>query len=233
VLAPTNFTLLLKSPEDSYFPYYYVTLERFIRLIGLVLALFLPGFWVSLTSYNMDQLPFPLMATITLARIGLPLSAPLEAFLMLSLFELFREAGVRLPKAVGQTVAVVGGLIIGDAAIRAGLSSTTMLVVSATTAVATFTLVNQSLSGSVTVIRLYVLLCSSILGMFGFFLSMFSVVLYLSKLKSFGLPYMAPLSPFHLKDFIASLFKKPLHMADIRPEILKTKDSSRQGGKGS
>ncbi|MBP1989960.1 spore germination protein [Paenibacillus eucommiae] len=233
VIAPANFTLLLKSPEDAYFPFYYVTLERFLRLLGLIIALFLPGFWVSLSSFHMDQLPFPLMATVTLSRIGLPLPAPLEVFLMLGLFELFREAGARLPKAVGQTVAVVGGLIIGDASIKAGLASTTMLVVSATTAVATFTLVNQSLSGSVTIIRLYVLLCSSFLGMYGFFLAVFSVVLYLSQLKSFGMPYLAPLSPLRISDVLASLFKKPIRGNNARPEILQTKDSTRQGGEGS
>ncbi|MDV2687044.1 spore germination protein, partial [Alkalihalophilus lindianensis] len=92
----------------------------FLRLIGLLISLFLPGFWIALSSYNVEQIPYPLLATIATSRIGLPFPGPLEAFLMLVMFELFREAGERLPKAVGQTISVVGGIGVGDAAIRAG-----------------------------------------------------------------------------------------------------------------
>lgn len=145
---------------------------------------------------------------------------------MLGMFELFREAGVRLPKAVGQTIAVLGGLIIGDAAIRAGLTSPTMLVVSATTAVATFTLVNQTLSGTVSIIRLYVLIWSSLLGMLGFFIGLFSIVAYLSVLESFGLPYLAPLSPLTFKDLMNALLKKPWAFNKNRPDMLQNIDNT-------
>lgn len=226
LIAPCNLLELLKSPEDSYFPYHFVIFERLLRLIGLLLAIMLPGFWVALTSYNMDQLPFLLLATVTVSRFGLPLSGPMEILLMLGMFELFREAGIRLPKAVGQTIAVLGGLIIGDAAIRAGLTSPTMLVVSATTAVATFTLVNQTLSGTVSIIRLYVLIWSSLLGMVGFFIGLFSLIAYLSVLESFGLPYLAPLSPLTYKDLMNSLLKKPWAFNKNRPEMLQNMDNT-------
>jgi hypothetical protein len=150
--------------------------------------------------------------------------------MMIGLFELFREAGARLPKAVGQTVAVVGGIIIGDAAIRAGLASTTMLVVSSLTAVATFTFVNQTLSGAVSIIRLFVLLLSSMLGMYGFILSTITIILYLSKLESFGIPYLSPLSPIKFKDILSALFKKPISKSNLRPKILQTEDTTRQKG---
>ncbi|WP_082341599.1 spore germination protein [Paenibacillus solani] len=226
MIGPCNLLELLKTPEDSYFPYHFVIFERLLRILGLLLAIMLPGFWVALTCYNMDQLPFLLLATVTVSRFGLPLSAPIEILLMLGMFELFREAGIRLPKAVGQTLAVLGGLIIGDAAIRAGLTSPTMLVVSATTAVATFTLVNQTLSGTVSIIRLYVLLWSSLLGMLGFFIGIFSIIAYLSVLESFGLPYLAPLSPLTFKDLMSSLLKKPWAFNKERPEMLKTIDNT-------
>lgn len=226
LIAPCNLMELLKTPEDSYFPYYFVIFERILRLLGLFLAIMLPGFWVALTSYNMDQLPFLLLATVTVSRFGLPLSGPMEILLMLGMFELFREAGIRLPKAVGQTIAVLGGLIIGDAAIRAGLTSPTMLVVSATTAVATFTLVNQTLSGTVSIIRLYVLIWSSLLGMLGFFIGILSLIAYLSVLESFGLPYLAPVSPLTIKDLMNSLLKKPWAFNKKRPQMLQTIDDT-------
>lgn len=228
IMAPINLTALLKSPEDMHMPFYYVALERFFRLIGITISIFAPGLWVALTTYDMDQLPFQLLATVSNARIGLPLSSPMEAFLILGLFEIFREAGVRLPKAVGETVAVVGGLIVGDAAIRAGLTSPTMLFVAAITAVATFTLVNQSLSGTVSVFRLFILVCSSVLGMYGFCIALLSLITYLSRLESFGLPYLAPLSPLSLRDLLSALLIKPPDKMNKRPDILHTNDSSRK-----
>lgn len=209
IIAPGNLTLLIKSPEDTHIPFYFVSLERLLRIVGLFLALCLPGFWVALCSFNIDQIPFSLLATITIARRGLPISSTMEMFLMLSMFELFREAGVRLPRAVGQTVTVVGGLIIGDAAISAGLTSPTMLVTAAVTSVATFTLVNQSLSGTVSVIRYGVLLMSSFLGIFGFFISIFIVLIYMCSLESFGRPYMEPIAPIKWRQLIPALLQSP------------------------
>ncbi|OAJ74144.1 spore gernimation protein GerA [Brevibacillus sp. SKDU10] len=229
LIGPTNLLMTLKSPEDAHFPFYFVTFERILRLLGLIVSIFTPGFWTALISFNVEQLPFPLLATVTTARVGLPLSSSMEMFLMLGLFEIFREAGVRLPKAVGQTVAVVGGLIVGDASIRAGLGSPTTLVVAAVTAVATFTLVNQSLSGTVSVLRIFVLIVSSFLGMYGFFLSLLSIVLYLSTQESFGLPYLAPISPPTFGDMLQSLIALPLKAMRKRPKILHTTDPTRQG----
>ncbi|PWV95545.1 GerA spore germination protein [Paenibacillus cellulosilyticus] len=214
IIAPGTLTLQTKSPEDIHLPYYYVTLERLLRFVGIMLALYFPGFWVALSAFNTDQLPFNLLATITLSRTGLPLSAPLEMALMLAMFELFREAGVRLPRPVGQTVSVVGGLIVGDAAIRAGLTSPTMLVAAAVTAVATFTLVNQSLNGSVSVIRLFILLLSSVLGIFGFFISLFAVLVYICSLESFGHPYLLPLAPIKWKKVLGALGQLPWSVQD-------------------
>ncbi|MCQ6560793.1 spore germination protein [Paenibacillus mendelii] len=209
LIAPANLSVLIKSPEDAHLPFFYVTFERLLRMFGLLIAICLPGFWIALLAFNTDQIPLPLLATVTMSRSGLPLSSQLELFLMMLMFELFREAGVRLPRPVGQTVTVVGGLIVGDAAIRAGLTSPTMLVVSAVTAVATFTLVNQSLNGTVTIIRIYIMFVSSLLGLFGFFVSFFSVLLYMCNLESFGMPYLKPVAPIRFRKLMTALLQLP------------------------
>ncbi|MCR8643501.1 spore germination protein [Paenibacillus sp. N1-5-1-14] len=232
VLGPANLTYLLKSPEDIHFPYFFVFFERILRLIGLFVAIFMPGFWVSVVSYNVDQIPFPLLATVANSRLGLPMPAPLEMCLLLLLFELFREAGARLPKAIGQTVAVVGGLIVGDATIRAGLSSPSTLVAAAVTAVCTFTLVNQSISGTVSIVRIVVLALSSVFGLYGFFIALLAITLYLSTLESFGVPYLSPISPPVFKDMIAALFKKT-DKNKQRPEMLNLQDQTRSGEESS
>lgn len=229
LVAPGNLGLFLNTSEDVHVPYYYATFEYLLRLMGLLLSLFLPGFWLALSAYNVDQIPFPLLATIASARLGIPFNTAIELLLMITLFELFREAGIRLPKPVGQTVAVVGGLIVGDAAIRAGLTSPTMLVVAAITAVATFSLGNQALFGSVSIIRYFSILITAILGMFGFFISLFFVLGYLAKLESFGIPYLSPVSPFVRKDFAKILFRFPAVKQNMRSRMLKTIDRDRQG----
>ena len=231
IVGPANLGLLMNTSEDAHMPYYFASFEMLLRIFGLILAIFLPSFWVALSAYNVDQIPFPLLATIGASRLGIPFNTTVELLLMLGLFELFREAGVRLPKAVGQTVAVVGGLIVGDAAIRAGLTSPTMLVISSITAVATFTLGNQSLFGTVTILRVFSILFSAVLGMQGFFISLFFIVAYLAKLESFGIPYLSPVSPFVKQDVSKALLKLPVIKDDKRAKILKTQDDDREDEK--
>lgn len=209
LIGPTNLLEIIKSPEDVHFPYYLVMFSRFIRLFGLGVSMFLPGFWVSLSSVNIDQLPFALLATVVVSREGLPLPIGLEALFILGLFELLREAGVRMPTVLGQTISIVGGIIIGDAAIRAGLASPTMIVIIALTAVASYTLVNQSLVGTVSILRLYTLILSIFLGVYGLFVGFFSILIYLSTLESFKVAYLEPIASLKFKEYVAAFFVNP------------------------
>ncbi|WP_263629584.1 spore germination protein [Bacillus tianshenii] len=162
------------------------------------------------SSKNNNLYENSLLNTVAASRKGLPFPLALEAFFILGLFELLREAGIRMPKAVGQTVAIVGGLIIGDAAIRAGLASATMIVVVALTAVATFTLVNQSLTGTVSILRIYIMLLSVFLGIYGVFIGLFSVLFYMARLESFKVGYLEPVSKLSFKEFLSALIVNPL-----------------------
>jgi hypothetical protein len=228
VIAPGNLTFMLRSAEDAYFPYLPSSFGLIFRYLGLIISLLLPGFYIAVTSFNVEQLPYPLLATIGMSRIGLPFPGPLEAFLMVAMFEVFREAGERLPKAVGATVAVVGGIVVGEAAIRAGLASATLIVVVAITGVASFTLVNQSLVFAVSITRIIIMIGSSLLGMYGYILSVIGVLLYLSSLSSFGLPYLAPMSPVTWRDLALVFSRLPWVKKNNRPEMLKTVDDTRQ-----
>lgn len=233
LIAPANLMFILKSPEDVHFPYYYVAFERILRIGGLIVSTLLPGFWISLSAFNLDQIPFPLVATISTSRLGLPLSGPMDFIVMLLLFELFREAGARLPKVVGQTVTVIGGLIVGDAAIRSGITSPTTLVVTSITTISMYTLVNQSLAGTVTMLRIMILMVSTIFGIYGFMLSLMGLILYLSTIETFGVPYLSPLSPPQFRDIIPSVLAKPWTKTKRRPKALHTKDDIRQGEESS
>lgn len=220
LIGPSNFFELLKSPEDVHFPYFYVMFQRALRIIGLILSIFLPGFWIAIATVNLDQIPFSLLSTVVISREGVPMPSFLEALLLLFQFELLREAGVRLPKAVGQTIGIVGGLIIGDSLIKAGLASPTLLVVIAISVVATFSLVNQSLSGTVSLLRLFILLISSMLGIYGFFLCMFLILIYLCRLDSFGLSYLEPISSLRMKDWLSALLADPFRRSRFSSAML-------------
>ena len=228
LIAPVNLFFILKTAEDQNVSSLFVFFERMMRVVGLYIALFLPAFWIALISFHPDQLPFTLLATVTLSRDGVPFSAAVECFMMLFLFEMFREAGIRLPTAIGQILSVVGGLIIGQAAIAAGFTAPGVLVVNAIALVATFTLINQSLSGLVGIMRLIILFITSLFGMFGFFLCMFALVGYLAGLRSFGIPYLTPMSPPRPKEAIKTFWHSAAEVKH-RPKMLKTIDSSRKG----
>lgn len=228
VIAPANLLFMLRSAEDTYFSYLPSSFSLIFRYAGLLISLLLPGFYIAITSFNVEQLPYPLLATIGMSRIGLPFPGPLEAFLMVGMFEVFREAGERLPKAVGSTVSVVGGIIVGEAAIRAGLASSTLIVVAAITGVASFTLVNQTLVLAVSITRFMVMICASFLGMYGFMLGLMGVLLYLASLSSFGLPYLAPLSPITWRDLALVFSRVPWVKKNARPQMLNTVDDTRQ-----
>jgi Bacillus/Clostridium GerA spore germination protein len=229
-IGPSNLTELLKSSEESHTFFLYSTFGVLVRIIGFLIAIFLPGFWVALGGFHQDQIPISLLATFVESRRGVPFPTPIEAFLMLTLFELFREAGLRIPNPLGQTISVVGGLIVGDAAIRSGLTSPSMVVTMAISAITGNTLVNQSLNGIIIALRFFTLFLSSILGVFGFLIALFAITLYLATIKSFGIPYLAPLSPFSFRDFVMAVSRPQAKMQDHRPKMLSTQDSTRQGG---
>lgn len=227
--APVNLLLQTKSPEDSYINYAFVTIERLIRMLGLIISAFLPGAWIALSAFNIEQIPYLLVATITVSRFGIPLSSPIEMFIVLFLFELFNEAGVRLPRAIGQTVAVLGGLIVGDAAIRAGLTSPTMLVVAAITYISSFTLVNQNLSSAITILRFAIILLSTFLGLFGVIIGFILTTFYFSTLTSFGVPYLGSLAPLGIKEFIKEFLMAPRQFYKSRTTMTSPEDSTRGG----
>ncbi|SFL22698.1 GerA spore germination protein [Paenibacillus sp. 1_12] len=229
LIGPTNFWLLLKSPEDLYFSFQYISFARLIRIFSFCISIMLPGVWVALSAFHQDQIPFRLMATIASARIGLPFSGQAELLILLVLLEIFREAGLRLPNAIGQTLTVVGGLIIGDAAIRAGLVSPSVVVVGAISAVAGTTLVSQSIAATVSFLRFFMFMMASFLGMYGLILGIVLIIGYMSQLRSFGVPYMSPISPPHFKEMIGAIFRLPWSKYKERPETLNTVDSDRQG----
>lgn len=226
IIAPITMFNLLKSSEDENMPFHIVGMQRFLRYIGLLISLFLPGFYVGLTSYNLDQVPLPLLATIANTRQGLPMPVGLEALLMLIMFDIFAEAGRRLPRAIGQTVTVVGGIIIGDASIRAGVTSPTVIVMISIAIISSYTLVDPVLNVTVAQVRFGILAVSSFFGLFGFMMGFLLLLVHLASLEHYGVPYLSPLSPFNWRDFVAGITMRQSINRINRPDVLDPLDQT-------
>ena len=227
VITPVNFSYLLKSAEDFESPILFATFERILRLMGILIGTTLPAFWLALTLFHQNQLPLQLLATVVIANRGLPLPAVIEMLLLLILFEMFREASLRLPSVLGGTFSVVGGLIIGDAAIRSGITSPAMIVVIAISVVASYTIVNQSLVTMVSILRIVYIIITSFFGLFGFFLSIYMTILYIANMRIFGVPYLNITVDISWDNFKKTFFRPSTAKYNQRPRMLNPKDKKR------
>lgn len=227
VITPVNLFYLYKTAEDNEYPSIFSSFERLIRFSAILVGGLFPAFWLALISFHQDQLSIELLATVVKNSAGLPLPAVLEMLLMLITFELFREAGLRLPEAIGGTLSVVGGLIIGDAAIRAGITSPTMIVVIAVSVISSYTLLNQSLSVAVSIIRICVIIITACFGLFGFFMSFLAIVLYLANMRVFGVPYLNVGEDLRWQTIKKTFLRPAVGDYKERPVLLKTTDDTR------
>lgn len=227
LITPINLFFLLKTGEDNEYPIIFSTLDRLLRVAGILIGIILPAMWLALSTFHLNQIPFQLLATVVQANTGLPIPSALEMLIMIGMFELFREAGLRLPSALGGTIGVVGGLIVGDAAIRAGVTSPAMVVIIAVSTIATFTLVNQSLLTAVIIVRVIFVLFTAIFGLFGLFVAIFLLLTYLANIRVFGVPYMGIAADISWSNFSKTFFRVAQKQYSKRPDALKTQDKTR------
>lgn len=225
LLAPVSFANVLQSPEDYYDRWTIGTLLRVLRYFGAFLSIFLPSLYIALISIQPGMLPSELVFSIAATREGVPFSAIAEALLMVITMELLQEAGARLPQTIGQTIGIVGGLVIGEAAVQAGIVSPIMVVVIALTAIATFAIPAYSVAISFRIIRFGFMFAAAIFGLFGIILAYIIVNIHIVNLKSFGVPYSTPFAPFFLKDWNDVVIRAPLQTFNTRPDNLETKDN--------
>lgn len=225
---PSVFTDFLIASEDYYQNFMMTSFIRLIRYASFLLALLLPSFYVGIITFHHEMLPTPLIISIIAQREGIPFPAVVEAFIMEITFEILREAGVRMPRAVGGTIAIVGGLVIGQAAVEAGLVSNIMVIVVALTAIASYVSPVYSFSISGRLLRFVFIILAAFLGLFGILLGLIAMVGHLASLRSFSVPYLAPVGPIHWKDQNDVILRFPSWANKERPAFLRTKDPVKQ-----
>ncbi|MDQ0062600.1 spore germination protein [Paenibacillus harenae] len=210
LLCPGLFTEFFQSSEDYYQRTIYSSMIRFLRMIAFALALTLPSIYIALSTFHTELIPTVLLLAVIDTREGIPLPAFFEALVMEFFFELLREAGVRLPKAIGATVSIVGALVVGEAAINAGIASPIMVIIVALTGIASFTIPQYNIAIALRILRFPLMVSASVMGGFGIMIVFLLILLHLCKLRSLGQPYLTPLAPLRMKEFRDVLVRAPL-----------------------
>jgi spore germination protein len=224
LIVPTTLNSLFQSPEDYYDRWYVATILRFIRYTASIISLMMPAMYIAVTSFHPGILPAKLVISIAAARQGIPFPALIEAFLLEATFELLREAGLRLPVPIGSAIGIVGGIVIGSAAVEAGIVSPIMVIIVAITAIASFSIPNYSLSVGFRMLRFSLMILAGALGLYGIMLGILLILSHLVRLKSFGIPYMSPYVSFDVSDFKDSIVRVPIFMMRKRPiELARNK----------
>lgn len=222
LLLPTDVNSFLKTTDDYYNRFFMASFARLIRYVAAFFALTLPGLYLAVTNFHTQILPTPLLLSFWEARKGVPFPAALEVLLMELSFELIREAGVRLPGTMGNTIGIVGGLIIGQAAVEANLVSPIVVIVVAFTALCSFAIPNEEFAFSFRILKFVLIALSAWLGFFGFLLGLFLILVHLASLKSFDVPYLSPYVAPHLNGYqdekdsvvrfpMRTLWKRPIY----------------------
>ena len=224
LILPTDYNSFIKTSDDYYSRWEIASFARLIRYLAAFFAMTMPGLYLAVTNFHTQILPTTLLLSFAAARQGVPFPAVIEVLLMEIAFELLREAGVRLPGAMGNTIGIVGGLIIGQAAVEANIVSPIVVIVVAFTALCSFAIPNEEFATAFRLFKFLFLFLCSWLGFYGFLYGMLFVLIHLSHLKSFGIPYLTPFVGADLNDYEDerdSLLRQPLFCMKRRPIYAK------------
>ena len=223
--VPYLFTDSFSTVDDYNNRPFYATFNRLLKYFSFVISVILPGFYVAVGTYHQELLPPSLMYTVAAAEASTPFSLMQEAVMVLILYEIMREAGLRLPKAIGHAVSIIGALVIGDAVVNAGLVGTPMLVVVAVTAIASYVI--YPLYESISVLRIIFILLGGFTGIYGVMLGVCTLCVNITSLNPYGVPYSSPISPLSKKNAADVFYRadwKKLIKRNVRVQNLRGAD---------
>lgn len=217
LLTPSTFAQFFQSPEDYNERWFVASFIRILRWFASFLAVFTPAVYIAVVTYNSGLIPTRLALSIAASRAGVPFPSLIEALLMESTIELLRESGARLPSAIGQTIGIVGGIIIGDAAVKAGITSPIMVIIVAVTAIASFVIPTYSAAIGIRLIRFPLMILAGFLGLYGVMIGFIALNIHMVSLKSFGIGYMSPQAPVIFQDMKDLIIRVPAKKMRKRP----------------
>lgn len=224
LLAPAIFIQLFQAAEDYYGRTTISTSLRLLRYFCFLIAFLAPAVYIAVTTFHSEMLPSKLLFSLLAQREQIPFPAVLEVLLMEIAFEILREASVRMPKAIGSAISIVGTLVIGQAAVEAGLISAALIIVVSTTAIASFVFPANDLSIATRLLRFPLIGLAALFGIYGIMIGIFLLVLHLSSLRSFGVPYMSSLAPYVQDNQKDTFIRLPFWAMRTRPKLIGEKN---------
>lgn len=214
-----------QSPSDYYASPYTATLARILRLLSVIISIYLPAYFVAAELFHLQLIPLSFLLTIVNSIKGIPLSPSIEMFFTLLIFEILNEASVRMPKYVGMVVSIVGGLVLGETAVTAGIISAPALMIIALSGICLYTV--PELEQIFSIIRLIFLTVAGSLGGFGIICGTIIFIIYLVSFESYGAPLSAPFSPLIVSDLKDGIYKGFLTESKLRPLSINGKNRKR------
>lgn len=228
LVLPTTAADLIEATEDNYVRAPEANFMRLIRLFGLGLCLLLPAVFVSIMLYHHEMLPTDLLLAIEASREKVPFPLVAELLLMEISFELIKEASIRVPNPVGSTLGIIGGLILGQAAVEANIVSPILIIIVSIGGIGSFATPSVALSRSLSLLRFVYILFAAIGGFLGLICGLFINLAYLAATDSFGVPFLSPIAPHNGDSVLGSIFVKPIWKREKRPKNLFAKDPQKQ-----
>ncbi len=217
LIVPMTFWAGMQASEDFYMRWPIATFVRWIRFIFIIIAVFAPPLYVAVTTFHQEMIPTNLVLSIISAREPVPFPAVIEALLMEITFEALREAGIRLPRQIGQAISIVGALVIGQAAVQAGIISAPVVIIVSITGIAAFTIPRYSFANGIRLLRFPMLFLAGTLGLYGIGLGALGILVHIMTLRSFGVPYFTPVVPLTFKELMDTLIRAPIWAKTRRP----------------
>ncbi|MCT6925038.1 spore germination protein [Metasolibacillus sp.] len=227
LIVPALITSFLQSSEDYYSNVFVSSFIRILRIVAIGISLIAPSFYVAITTFHHEMLPTPMLISIASQREGVPFPAVIEALIMEIAFEILREAGLRMPRTIGPAVSIVGTLVIGQAAVEAGVVSAVTVIIVALTAICSFLFPSYGLSNSIRILRFPFILLAGGFGLFGVMIATLALVLHLCSLRSFGVPYLSPFAPLILEDQKDAVLLFPRKFLTKRPRLVSQSNPTR------
>ncbi|WP_312475134.1 spore germination protein [Neobacillus sp.] len=227
LIVPVSFYMYIQSAEDYYQRYFLTSIIRLLRFAYLVVSLLFPSFYIAITTFHPEMIPTTLLISVAASREYVPFPGLVEAFIMEVAFEGLREAGIRTPKAVGQAIGVLGALVIGQAAVQAGIVSAPIVIIVSLTGIASFIIPAYDLAFAIRLLRFPIMILSGSFGIFGLMIGCILIYIHVVSINSFGLPYLSPTAPLRPSDLKDVFIRAPWWSMQRRPSFVGTTDSNR------
>ncbi|WP_164931578.1 spore germination protein [Longirhabdus pacifica] len=229
MIVPMTFNMVLNASDDYYEPYMYVAMKRFLRYFFFGFALVTPSLYVAIITFHQDLMPTTLLLSIASSREFIPFPAVLEVLLMEIVFEVLREASIRIPKTIGQTaVSILGALVVGQAAVEAGIVSAPVVIVVSITGISALLVPQFNGAVALRILRFPLIIFASMFGIIGIIFFIMIIIGHMASLRSFGVPYLAPFTPLTWSDLKDTFVRAPWPLMRKRPHMIPNQDEIRE-----